>query len=251
LSALSPAIAVVVPALDEADAIEATLDALLADAFDAVVVADGGSADATVALAEARGATVVRSRAGRGPQQNAGAAAAAAEVLFFLHADTLPPAGAAEAIRRALRDPAVVGGCFRLRFDRPGPWLDLYAACSAWESGLTTFGDQGFFMRRTAFEAVGGFPDQPFLEDVELRRRLRRLGRFVKLRSSVVTSARRFLTVGPVRQMARNAVVLTLYRAGLSAERLARLYPARRSKRHAIAADGSTERAHVRRELVD
>lgn len=224
-------VAVVIPTLNEEAAIGTLLDAVRADAFEEVVVADGGSVDATAAIARSRGAVVVDAPRGRGPQQNAGAAAAAADAFLFLHADTLPPPGAADAVRRVLQDPGVAGGCFRLRFDRRGFLLDAYAACSVWESGLTTFGDQGFFVRRELFERTGGFPDQPFLEDVEFRRRLRRIGRFVKAPEAVTTSARRFAVAGPARQMARNAAILMLYRFGIPAERLVRAYPSSRSTR--------------------
>ena len=104
--------------------------------------------------------------------------------------------------------------------------MRLAAWCTRFETGLTTFGDQGFFMRRSAWAAAGGFPDQPFLEDVEMRRRLKRLGRFVKLAASVRTSARRFEAEGTLSRFALNAWILLLHRLGAAPERLLRFYRA-------------------------
>ena len=219
-------IAVVIPTLNEAARLPPLLASLAVGGWGAVVVADGGSVDATAAVAmAARGVALVRAERGRGRQMNAGAeAAGCVEVFLFLHADTQLPANAAAVIARAFTDPAVVGSAFRLAFDRRDPLLDLYAACSRFEFGWTTFGDQAFAIRRSAFETVGGFPEQPLLEDLEMRRRLRRLGRFVKLDAAVTTSARRFEAEGLVRRQLKNGVILTLHALGASPESLVRLY---------------------------
>lgn len=220
--------AVVIPALDEAERLPALLASLADDGWGAVVVADGGSTDATVAVAvaaTARPVALVRSARGRGRQMNAGAAAAGCvEALVFLHADTRLPPDAAALIPRAFADPNVAGVAFRLGFDRRHPLLDLYAACSRLDSGWTTFGDQAFVVRRSAFQAVGGFPELPLLEDVEMRRRLRRIGRFIKLDAQVTTSARRFEAEGLVRRQLKNGLILALHAVGVSPHRLARLY---------------------------
>lgn len=217
-------ISVVVPALNEAENVAALLPALRREGFAEVVVADGGSGDGTLDQARLGGATTVACAPGRALQMNAGAGAATGDVLLFLHADTRLPSGAGVAIREALRPPAVVGGCFRLRFDSPDPVLSLYGWFSRFDSYWTTFGDQAVFARRTAFEAVRGFPEQPLMEDVAFRLALRRRGRFVKLKETVTTSARRFQTRGVLRQQALNARLLTAYALGASPERLAREY---------------------------
>ena len=172
----------------------------------------------------AAGAVALRSAPGRAVQMNAGARASSGDVLIFLHADTHLPSGAGAVIASALRDPRVVGGCFRLRFEPSRPVLRLYGLASWVDSYWTSFGDQAFFLRRSAFAAVGGFPEQPLMEDVEMRRRLKRVGRFVKLPSVVVTSARRFEKDGVLRRQALNAMMLTAYGLGVSAERLKQFY---------------------------
>jgi rSAM/selenodomain-associated transferase 2 len=213
-------VAVVIPTLNEAVRIGPLLEQLTG--FDEVIVADGGSTDGTPELAAA--ATVVHASGGRGPQLNAGARAASSELLLFLHADTSPPEAAPQLIRDALRAPRVAGGAFRASFDGGGPVMRFAAWCTRFDTGLTTFGDQGCFTRRADFEAVGGFPDWPFLEDVELRRRLKRRGRFVKLAAEVRTSARRFQSEGVLRRFVLNAWVLLRHRLGARPEQLLHLY---------------------------
>lgn len=178
------------------------------------------------------GCRLVRAPRGRGTQCNAGARASRADLLLFLHDDTQAPADAAAAIARAFDDPAVGMACFRLRFDRRHPLLALYAWCSRFDSVWTTFGDQGYLIRRSLFDAVGGFPDWPLFEDVELARRVRRqrgpLGRIRKLGCAVTTSAVRFERGGVLRQQLRNAVAMLRFFAGASPRRLAAAYERRR-----------------------
>ena len=213
------------PVLNEAARLPALLGDLAAQSFGRVVVADGGSGDGSVEIAAARaGVVLVRCARGRAAQQNAGAAAASgARVLLFLHADTRLPPDAVARIGEVLATGACAGA-FRLRFDRRHPLLDIYAAASAVESYWTTFGDQAVFMRRDAFDAVGGFPSLPLLEDVALRRRLKRHGGFAKSRGAVVTSARRFEAEGLLRRQLKNGAILLLYALGVPAGRLVRFY---------------------------
>jgi rSAM/selenodomain-associated transferase 2 len=223
-----PTIAVVVPVLNEAENIASLLDDLRRHAFAQTIVVDGGSDDGTLGLVRAaQGIELVQTARGRGLQQNAGAARAQAEVFLFLHADTRLPEGACDRIRAALGDPRVTAGCFRLSFDTRHPLLSLYARTSAFDSVFTTFGDQAYFVRADVFRKIGGFPVWPFLEDVELRRRLRRRGRFVKLDAAVTTSARRFRAGGIVRQQLKNALILCAFLLGVPAERLAHWYKPR------------------------
>jgi rSAM/selenodomain-associated transferase 2 len=218
-------IAVVVPVLNEAENITSLLDDLRRHAFAQTIVVDGDSRDGTVDLVRAaQGVELVQTARGRGLQLNAGAARAHADVFLFLHADTRLPEGACDHIRAALADTRVTAGCFRLSFDTTHPLLSLYAKTSAFDSVFTTFGDQAYFVRSDAFREVGGFPVWPFLEDVELRRRLKRRGRFVKLDAAVTTSARRFRAGGILRQQFKNALILCAFLMGVPAERLARWY---------------------------
>ncbi len=220
-------VAVVVPTLDEERALPGFLAELLArPGRFRVVVADGGSDDGTQSVAGAfPRVEAIRAPRGRGVQMNAGArAAGAAEILLFLHADSRLPEDAFATIHRVLADPMVAAGSFCLAFDRDDPWLRLYSRASRINHPLFTYGDQGLFLRREVFERVGGFPEIPLMEDVAIQRRLRKQGRFVKVRQPVVTSARRFLNRGVLRQQAVNAALVSLYYLGVPAAHLARAY---------------------------
>ena len=188
-------LSIVLPVLDEAGHLEAVLAELARGCPGAdVVVVDGGSRDGSLGIA-ARfpGVRVVSSLRGRARQMNRGVAASTGDVLLFLHADALLPAGAADAIEQALRDPRVAYGRFDVTFDDPRPVFRMIAGLMNVRSRLTGIctGDQGIFVRRTAFERLGGYPEIPLMEDVELTRRLKRLGRLASLALRVTTSARR------------------------------------------------------------
>lgn len=218
-------IAVVIPTLNEVGLIGALLTALRTQGFEEIVVADGGSADGTCEIVAATpGVRLVRAPPGRGGQINAAVRVTRSPIILILHADTALPPNASQIIRIALAAPDVVSGCFRLAFDTPHRLLAFYAWASRFETGLTTFGDQAYFIRRAAFDAIGGAPDWPLLEDVALRERLRRVGRFVKVPACVVTSARRFTWRGVLRGQFRNIAVLAGYRMGIPVSSLAAFY---------------------------
>ena len=167
---------------------------------------------------------LVRVLRGRGSQCNAGARAASGELLMFLHDDTDLPLDAASVLEAAFRDPGIGMACFRLAFDQRHWLLGAYAWGSRFESRLTTFGDQTMTIRRDLFDAVGGFPNWPLFEDVELTRRVRRCSRVAKLPSAVTSSAGRFLANGPARQQMANGVLLARFLLGAPPERLAAIY---------------------------
>ncbi len=191
-----------------------------------IVVADGGSQDATPDLARTSGCVVVRVPGTRGAQWNAAVRVTQSDVLWFLHADTVPPVSAPRLIRELVREPGVIGGGFALRFDPPCALLRAIA----WGSDLRArrlhvfFGDQAPFVLRTAFASVGGFPDEPLMEDLLLSRRLRRLGRLAWIPMPVTTSARRFLQGGVVRTLLRMQWLKLLLHLGVSPRRLATMY---------------------------
>ncbi len=217
-------ISVVIPALDEASRIERTLRAVAAQPGPRqVIVVDGGSQDATRALAAAY-ATVLEAPPGRAVQLNRGAREAAGEVLLFLHADTLLPPDAFAAVRAALADPAVEAGAFRLRFDVETPLLRCYSFCTRFAWPRLCFGDRGLFVRRAVFEALGGFPEIPIFEDLEMVRLLHRRGGFRFLRQAVATAARRFEQHGPLRQQLLNGYLWLRYACGAAPSRLAPYY---------------------------
>ena len=221
-------ISIVIPTLNEAEMIGRCVDQFGAHAAShEVVVVDGGSQDDTVAIVGRRpGVKLLRaSPKGRGRQMNCGALAADGQTLLFLHADTYLPPGGLRLIEQAMGPADVIAGSFSLSFDHPNPMLRLFGLCSRLNHRLLTYGDQGLFMARNTFLQMGGFADMPLMEDVEILKRLRRMGRFVKLDQAVVTSPRRFLTHGIIRQQILNAWLVMLYHAGVSPTRLKRYYP--------------------------
>lgn len=237
-------ISIVVPVLDEARNLERLLPALRDLAPDAeVVIVDGGSRDDTESvLARWPRARIVSSPRGRAAQMNAGAARSAGEVILFLHADTRLPAGFAAAIERALDDQRVVGGRFDVAFDNPAWPFRMIATMMNVRSRLSGIftGDQAIFVRRTAFEALGGYPEIPLMEDIELTRRLRRLGRVACLRRRVTTSARKWERDGIARTIGLMWMLRFLYFCGVSPERLHRwYYPALAARPEGSPADRS------------
>lgn len=235
----APDVSVIVPALNEAAGIASTLASVRRQEGSVeVVVVDGGSDDGTAEAARAAcpEATVLAAPRGRAAQMNAGAALASGSVLLFLHADTCLPDGALAAVRGALADSEAVGGCFRTAFD-VGSEGRFGTVMRLWEARLwmgwhrLAFGDRALFFRRSAFEAMGGFPDQPLFEDLDAVRAARRLGRFVFLPASVTTSARRFRQHGAVGQQARNLALWAAWNAGVAPDRLARFYGDDRASR--------------------
>ena len=189
-------ISIIVPALNEAEGIRATLEALRP--FRArgheVIVVDGGSTDGTPELARPLADRVIASARGRARQPNAGAAAAAGEVLLFLHADTRLPDAADEAVLGGLRASGRGWGRFDVRLSGAHPMLRVVERSMGWRSRLTgvATGDQAMFVRREWFARAGGFPDLPLMEDVALSKALRRQGPPLCLRDRVVTSSRRW-----------------------------------------------------------
>jgi rSAM/selenodomain-associated transferase 2 len=222
-----PLLAIVVPALNEAD----RLGGLLADlaglgvAHETIVV-DGGSTDATAPIAAAGGARVLHSPAGRGAQLRAGAAAARAPLLCFLHADArLDPRGLRELARLALAPPAAACA-FRLRIaGRRASYRLVETGANLRARWLCLpYGDQGLVVRREDYERAGGYPPYPLMEDVALVRSLRRFTPIRLLDAEVRVSARRWRRDGVLRRTLLNLTLLLRYLAGAHPERLAASY---------------------------
>lgn len=220
-----PTISAIVPVLDEEAALPRTLERLTSLGFEVIVV-DGGSRDASVETARRFGVRVLVSLPGRARQMNRGAARAGGEILFFVHADSRVPDNAAGIIARTLARPGTAAGAFRLAIDSPRPVLRFIAGLANLRSRLLQlpWGDQGLFLTRRVFEEVGGFQDLPLMEDVDLDRRLKRVGRIVLAPAAMTTSARRWERHGPIRNSLRNLWRLTRYFLGASPDRLARDY---------------------------
>lgn len=233
-------LSIVIPALNEAETLPVTLQSLAhqdnAPPFE-VILADGGSRDGTAALflkitrgwppRQRTARLVACPRPGRGEQMNAGARVATGDALIFLHGDTHLPPGAARAVVLALDDPEVIGGGFRHAFSEAGILLrgiSLYATARSMLRGIH-YGDQAMFVRRSVFEALGGFTAEPLFEDLQLSQRLRRRGRVVTLPLAVSTSARRLRQGGVARTAARFAWLKLRHALGADPSRLKARYP--------------------------
>lgn len=220
-------ITIIIPTYNEAGFIGATLArlrALSGEAVREVIVVDGGSADGTVKEALEGGARVVRSVKGRAVQMNAGAAAATTDLLYFLHAETLPPEGFAALIAAAV-DKGAVAGCFRLSFDHDHWFLRTNCWFTRFDVQAFRYGDQSLFVRKEVFDRAGGFDERLIVfEDNEIVRRLKRSGPFKILSASVRTSARKYIENGVYRMQAIFYLMYFLYRGGWSQERLLRTY---------------------------
>ncbi len=192
-----------------------------------VVFVDGGSDDDTVARIRQAGFECLEHTPGRATQMNAGAALCGdADVLCFLHADTMLTAGHLADIREVMGDPAIVGGRFDLRLSGAPTIFRLIEWLINWRSRLTRIstGDQAMFVRRKVFEQLGGFPEQPLMEDVELSRRLKRVGKIACLPRPVVTSGRRWERQGIGRTILLMWKLRLYYWLGVPAEKLAAMY---------------------------
>ncbi len=221
-------LSIVIPTLDEAERIVPTLQALAALRLQGVdvTVVDGGSRDDTPLRAAALADRVIAAPRGRARQMNAGAAAATGDVLLFLHADTMLPPGALSAI-----DAALAGGAGWGRFDvriegRSAlfPLIAMLMNARSRCSGIAT-GDQAIFVSRALFDQVGGFPQQPLMEDIELSRRLRQHGPPACLHERVVTSGRRWERHGVWRTVWLMWRLRLRYWLGTPADELAKAYP--------------------------
>ncbi len=225
-------ISVIIPALNEGAAITATLESLqpLRRNGHEVIVVDGGSHDNTVKLAGSLADRVIHSERGRATQMQAGASAARGALLWFLHADTLPPPHADDFIKAALQAESVCWGRFDVQFHDPRRLLRIVA----WSmnarsrlSGIAT-GDQGIFVKRSCYERAGGFPSIPLMEDIALSRALKKLSPPACLHQRLQTSARRWLEHGIVRTILLMWGLRLAYSLGISPQRLASYYAAHR-----------------------
>ncbi|WAX77470.1 TIGR04283 family arsenosugar biosynthesis glycosyltransferase [Streptomyces sp. KMM 9044] len=223
-----PRVSIIVPVLNEEATVHSAVSRLCRDFRGCeLIVVDGGSTDATVELASLH-ATVVTSERGRARQMNEGARHACGDILWFVHADTSVDPDALHQIQAALADPAVVAGGLTLRFDRRTPGLNYLARTSNARARCLhhIFGDQAMFVRRTDFDALGGFPDLAIMEDLEMSRRLHRRGRLRLLPATSTASSRRLVAHGTWRMIAFMQYLKLLYFAGVDPEAIRTRYAA-------------------------
>jgi uncharacterized protein len=220
-----PYLSVIIPALDEGNHIkESVRHALCPDAQ--IVVVDGGSRDGTRQAALSAGAQVLMSPKGRGVQQNHGAEAARGRVLLFLHADTLLPKDYVHHIFETLLDRKAALGAFRFKMGLNKPKARVVEGLVNFRSVClrVPYGDQAFFVRKTLFEKMGGFPEAPIGEDYFLVRRARGQGRIVISKAAVETSARRWQNMGFLRTTLINQIIMAGLIGRISPHTLASIY---------------------------
>lgn len=221
-------VSVVIPTLDEATRLPSLIAALRREPeLTEIVIADGGSSDGTAAIATSLGAIVIAGERSRGQQLRAGAARASGEILLFLHADSVFPAGGLAAICAALdRDPRIPGGNFLTVFDGDSGFARWLTGFYGWLRRFALYyGDSGIYVRRAVYERISGFKPMPLMEDYEFVRRLERAGPTIRIDDPpLVTSSRKFASRRPVAIFCGWSAVHILYWLGVSPERLVRIY---------------------------
>lgn len=220
-------VSAIIPTLNEEGCLAHTLASLRQERPFEIIVADGGSTDATCRLASAADRLIHVPR-GRAFQMNAGAAAASGDILLFLHADCTLEAGALADAVHCLDRRSVVAGCFTMNVRADGRMYRCIDSCATARVRLTgiAYGDQGLFLRRDLFERLGGFPRLRLIEDLYFSRELRRHGRIAVSPKRIFVSPRRWQQTGLIRQTLRNWALTALAAAGVAPDRLAYLYPA-------------------------
>jgi rSAM/selenodomain-associated transferase 2 len=219
-------ISIIIPVLNEANTIAPVISTARNAENVEIIVADGGSSDGTVEIAQSLGVRVLSTAARRATQMNAGAIAATGDILLFLHADTHLPRGYDSAARQALAKPSSVGGAFELKIDARRLCLRLVEIGVNWRSHFfqMPYGDQAIFLLSATFDKIGGFPDLPLMEDFEFVRRLKKQGRIEIVPQPVLTSARRWQQVGVLKTTIINQIVIIAYFLGVSPDRLGEWY---------------------------
>jgi rSAM/selenodomain-associated transferase 2 len=220
-------VSIIIPTLNEEAALGPLLSLCRTSFADAeIIVADGGSKDGTVGCAEAAGVRIVNAPRGRASQMNAGADVAAGEILWFLHADCMPTTRAVSLLCQAMDDESVAGGGFRWVLDGDRWYYPFVTRLAHLKNRIkrNLYGDMGIFVRTSVFRELGGYAPLPFLEDMDLCRRLHRKGKIVILNEPLVSSDRRLLKRGPLRSFILNDVIKMAYRMGVSPETLMKWY---------------------------
>jgi len=221
-----PAISIIIPTLNEAESITATMKSAQACTGVEIIVADGRSSDGTGEVAKGLGARLLTITGGRAKQVNAGAMAASSDVLLFLHGDTRLPGGFDKQVLNLLTMPGTVAGAFALGIDGPEIGLRIVEKLANFRSRVfrMPYGDQAIFLRANLFRSIGGFPEIPIMEDFVFMQRLKKEGRVVIAPIAVTTSSRRWKKLGILKTTLINQAVLLAYFLGSDHERLARWY---------------------------
>jgi hypothetical protein len=225
-SSKNPKLTVIIPTLNAEECIADTIKSVRSDSDVEIIVSDGGSTDATVELVTSMDVGIIHTTKGRGIQMNAGAAIASSETLLFLHADTTLPKNYIENISHILTNPRVSAGAFLFSTDYSSLsmrfiqfWVNIRARVLQ-----LPYGDQALFVKKSTFQAIGGFPEIPILEDLIIIKKLQKFGRILISKSSIKTSSRRWKRLGPWRNTLQNQRILVGWKRGIPIEDLAKSY---------------------------
>jgi len=222
------ALSIIIPCLNEARFIGATLLALqvLRNRGSEIILVDGGSDDQTQQLAEAYVDTIVQSPPGRAVQMNAGADIASGRLIWFLHADTIPDVDTLERIEGLANNSGSQWGRFRVRFDHPSLIFKYIAWMMNTRSRLTAVatGDQGIFVSSDLFKQVGGYQEIPLMEDIALSKSLRSIQRPLCCKEALTTSSRRWQQAGILRTILLMWTLRAAYALGADPVKLAQRY---------------------------
>jgi rSAM/selenodomain-associated transferase 2 len=219
-------ISIIIPVLNEAENIRQAIAYTQPSTNIEVIVVDGGSQDDTHKIASDLNVTIISSLPGRAAQMNKGATLAKGDILLFLHADTRLPTGFDVMIRTALQPTGTVAGAFALGIDAKVASLRLVE----WGVNMRShfwqmpYGDQAIFLTKETFNKIGNFPELPFMEDFEIMRRLKRIGRITIIPVPVITSARRWLQKGIWKTTLINQIIIIAYLLGVPPQQLIRWY---------------------------
>jgi len=222
-------ISVIVPVYNEAMHVQHTIEMLrkndVEDLVVEIIISDGGSSDNTIEFAASAGATVIQSpRKGRAAQMNHGAAMATGRILYFLHADTIPPAGFSSDIVRLVRA-GTDAGCFMLSFDLEHWFLKAHSWFTRFDINAIRFGDQSLFVTKTIFTEAGGFNERLIvMEDQDIVKRIRKFSRFVVIKKPVLTSARKYVDNGVYKTQFVFYLIFLMHRLGYSQQKLVKMY---------------------------
>jgi rSAM/selenodomain-associated transferase 2 len=219
-------ISIIIPTLNEAGNIKEAITSSQFSTNVEIIVVDGGSQDETLLIAKSLNVKVIISPPGRANQMNAGAMAASGKILLFLHADTRLPTNFEQMIRTTLAKPRIVAGAFALQINAPNWGLRLVEFGVKWRSHLwqMPYGDQAIFLTKEVFGQVGNFPEMPIMEDFEMMRKLKTLGKIYLLPTPVITSPRRWLKKGIIQTTIFNQIIIIAYLLGVSPNRIRHWY---------------------------
>ncbi len=223
-------LSVVIPGKNEAENIPACLESLKTLGDIEIIYVDGGSSDGSPEIAKNLGASTYSSPPGRAKQMNLGASVAAGEILLFLHADTILPPMDRSILEKTLAGKNIIAGVFSLRFQPTSHALKIISGAANLRSRLASlpFGDQGLFLKKEVFKKLEGFRDLALMEDVDIVRRLGKIGKIETLPNAITTSSRRWQDHGVFRTSLKNQLILLAWRAGVSEEALANFYRGRK-----------------------